>query len=320
MSRRSSLNGYPAPPPTPPLALLPPLSSQAEYQELQARNQTLEQELATAKRELAQAQAEVAAAARAARSAATTVKRRRSGHDLSHRVRTRRSRDHSTGSRASRESAGSTEADTGRASSATAGGDGNDGDIWQNGSGADGGDEGQAPPAAAAKPKRASTGKGGKGARRSLRGKARRLHPPAARSRHSLGGRTSSLRRPRTAPARDNGNGNSSTGATAASTAAVATATGGGSDDEFSSEQWRSAGDALAKPLPHMNVFSRLSDYRSFTGTHRATHATIALGRNEYHNTDNSECWAGCVARRACVRECAARPRGLTTTCRRVSL
>ena len=131
--------------------------------------------------------------------------------------------------------------------------------------------------------------------RRSVKGRPRRLHPSAgSRARHSLGGRLVGLRRPRTAPAKEPTP--SAAAATAAAApaaapaAAQASADATNSDDEFSGEAWRSGADALSKPLPQMNVFSRLSDYRSFTGTHRATHATIALGRNEYHNADNSAC------------------------------
>ena len=242
-----------------------------------------------------------ATTATATRRAATTTKKLR---------KRSRPRNRSAGSRHSHGSAGDAES--------VPGADANGDDIWE---GADAQSAAELGVAAGTDAKAGGPAKGAatKGAarrtsttRRSVKGRPRRLHPSAgSRARHSLGGRLVGLRRPRTAPAKEPTP--SAAAATAAAApaaapaAAQASADATNSDDEFSGEAWRSGADALSKPLPQMNVFSRLSDYRSFTGTHRATHATIALGRNEYHNADNSACFSNpMLVRGHCVLTCAS--------------
>lgn len=114
--------------------------------------------------------------------------------------------------------------------------------------------------------------------------------------RYSLGGKMSSL----SAASRTTGN---SSSIHADSNGAAAAPSSRRASDEDASE-WRSAKDVLSKPMTqHPNVFSRLSDYRSFTGMHRATHETIALGRNEYKTTEHGSTW-GVLQLHVCVGAC----------------
>ena len=283
---------------------------QSEVATLSARNTSLQHQLDAAQEELARVKREVAKLSSAANDATTATATRRAATTTKKLRKRSRPRNRSAGSRHSHGSAGDAES--------VPGADANGDDIWE---GADAQSAAELGVAAGTDAKAGGPAKGAatKGAarrtsttRRSVKGRPRRLHPSAgSRARHSLGGRLVGLRRPRTAPAKEPTP--SAAAATAAAAPAAATAAAQASadatnsDDEFSGEAWRSGADALSKPLPQMNVFSRLSDYRSFTGTHRATHATIALGRNEYHNADNSACFSNpMLVRGHCVLTCAS--------------